>query len=87
MTFVPVEKIPEKSWVSKYDRAENKRTRVYLEEFMKMGVKYALVDVMYDEYSSMESCEATLRQCVKRQGYPIDVKTRDGEVYLARRDI
>lgn len=83
MQFVEVTEIPKKS-KSKHKKGWMK---AWMDKFMNRGIKMA--KVVYDEndYNGPLSCYNAYRAAVIRHVYPVDVKLRDGEVYLIRRDI
>ena len=58
-----------------------------LKEFMAMNVKVAKVTWTDIEYKSSRSCYESLHKAAKKFGFPIDVTTRKGEIFLIRRDI
>ena len=82
MTFVPVEKLPEKQKNVAFHNG-----KAYLEEFMRMGVKYARVDLLPGEYCTVDTGYHALMNIVKWHAFPITVKTINGEIYLIRKDL
>ena len=87
MRFVPVEKIPEINYPDGEKKCIYKPIRKYIEEFMKIGIKIAKVELNDDEYRDYESARVVFSNAVKRHCFPIDVVIRNKEVYLVRRDI
>ena len=87
MTITPIEKLPPKGHREAETQCDQKPTRNYLKEFMKMNVKYARVDLAYGDYLSHDSALQALRSSVKSSALPIHVLERQGELYLARRDL
>lgn len=87
MTFVPVEKLPAKGRRNVNGQCEWKPLKSYLDEFMKMNVKYAKVEFENGEYSNWRAAYESLRHSIERAVLPIDVKMRVYGVYLIRRDL
>lgn len=58
-----------------------------LEEFVNMGVKNVKVTYAPNAYKNVASCYSTLYSAAKREGLPIKVITRKGEIYLVRTDM
>lgn len=87
MTFVPVESVPERWKHESGDLVAYKPVRNYLEEFIRMGIKHARVDLKPYEYKNIESAYAAIRKAARHHAYPIDVCLRNYEIYLIRRDI
>lgn len=89
MTFTPVEELPNQTnsgrksgdKVSEYHKYEKE-----FDAFMRFGHRIVKVNY-FDEFVSYKSAAKSLHRAVQRLGYPIDVRTRNGEVYLVRRDI
>ena len=84
MRFVEVTEIPEK--VERGGRRKGEMLH-RLRKFMATNVKYAKVEFTADDYVSPVSCYQSCRSAVKRHVLPFDVKIRNGDVYLIRRDI
>lgn len=61
--------------------------RSQIEEFMAMNVKVAKVTWTSIEYKDYKSCYQALHKAVDRGGYPVQVLTRNEEVYIIRKDI
>lgn len=79
MEFVEVKELPRMG----YRRNELKAR---LDEFMRMRTKTVKVG-WEGTYKSARSAQMGLSRCAKREALPIDVRTKDGEVYLIRRDM
>lgn len=79
MKFVQVEAIP--GW------KENHRLKDAWKEFMGMNVKIAKAELDIGEYKSPRVAFCVWKHSINRFGYPIDLKMRDGEIYLVRRDM
>lgn len=78
MKFVVVnDELPKK-------RARNEM-RDLLNEFMNMGVK--VVKIENHGYKTSKLAYLAFRRARDRHAFPIDVTTRNKEVYLIRRDI
>ena len=58
-----------------------------LREFMAMDVKTVKVVYTAHEYKRYKTCYEALYRTVKRLGLPIQVVTRDKEIFLIRKDI
>ena len=58
-----------------------------LKEFVNMGVISVKVTYAPDAYKTLASCYSTLYRAAKREGLPIKVITRKGEIYLVRTDM
>lgn len=87
MTLVPVKKLPKKAVRKSYEHCGYKPVRSYLTEFMKMGVKYARVDINAADYVDPVSARQTLVRSIKDGKFPIVVKVRDYDIYLIRTDL
>lgn len=83
MKFVEVKDIPSRS-KSKHKRGYMK---IWMDNFMSQGIKMAKVVFDEDDYSGPFSCYQAYRAGIARHVYPVDVKLRNGEVYLIRRDM
>ena len=79
MKFVQVEAIP--------GRKENHKLKAAWKEFMSMNIKIAKAELDIGEYKSPRVAFGVWRLSINRFGYPIDIKMRDGEIYLIRRDM
>ena len=80
MKFVEVKEVPVKK-----KRSYKGELRDYLQEFMKMNLKS--VKVEDHGYKTSNSAYKALHKATKYWVLPIDVVTRNGELYLVRRDI
>ena len=83
MYFVEVKEIPARS-KSKHEKGYMK---TWMDKFMSQGVKTVKVVFDDDDYSGPLSCYQAYRNGVARHVYPVDVKLRNGKVYLIRRDM
>lgn len=61
--------------------------QAYLTEFMNMNVKAVKVEFREDEYKSARYCMTSFWKSARSGCFPIDVRLRNGEVYLVRRDM
>ena len=77
MTFVPVDKLPERNPKLSY-----KRRADILKEFLKTNVKYARVDFSMLEYSCAKDVRSAMSQAIKTWRLPVEVKLINNEVYL-----
>ena len=50
-------------------------------------MKFVEVNVNENEYKNPKALYSVLYNAVKRGGFPIDVNTSNGKVYLTRRDL
>lgn len=82
MYFEKVDTLPPKS-----SYRPMKSLFLMLEEFMESGVKYAQVVLEPGDYNRAENARNSLTSASKYYGYPIKVVTRDGELYLVRKDL
>lgn len=80
MRFVKVESIPEPI----YD-APRKHVYKLLEEFLASDMDYALLILEPGDYVRPESARQTLIRTCRHFRYGIDIKTRNGNLYLVRR--
>lgn len=87
MKIVPIKELPRRVRVHRETRVEDKPLKEYLNAFLKVGVKYARVDIAFDEYADEWSAYGSFRQAVKQQKLPIDVRFRDRVIYLINRDL
>lgn len=83
MKFVEVTELPE---TKPNKKGRYRLTLNELNKFMAMNVKMAKV-IMDDTYTNPVSCYSALQNAAKNHVLPIDVKMRQYEVYLIRRDI
>lgn len=79
MKFVQVEMVPGKG--------ENHKLKAAWGEFMSMNVKIAKAELDVGEYASPTVARSVWATSIKRFGFPIDVKQRNNEIYLVRRDM
>jgi hypothetical protein len=80
MRLVKVNSIPEKNTThSRLDLIK------MIEDFVMSDMDYAKVLLDTGEYSCAEYARSSLGQAIRRTGYPVDVKYRNGEIYLVRR--
>lgn len=79
--LVPVKELPAKEYNRRHDNA------VLCEEFMRMNVKYAKVDLCIDEYRAINYAYSSLRQSVLDKNYPFYVVIRNGDIYFVRTDM
>ena len=59
----------------------------YFEEFMALNVKTVKVEYGVDEYANPKSAQSTMINSIRRNGFPIQVNVRNGELYLTRKDM
>ena len=79
MRFVKVDKVPG-------DRVRKRgEMRDLMEEFMKMNAKSVRIDD--HGYKTSKLAYMAFRRAVERWVFPIDVRLRNDEVYLVRRDM
>jgi hypothetical protein len=83
MQFVQVEELPERTMKNGRKGATKHR----LELFMEMKVKIAKVVLDDDDYVCPVSAYCSLAEACENLAFPIDVKMRNGEIYLIRRDM
>lgn len=84
MDFVEVKEVP-KSLKKKQGKKGVLKSK--LDKFMAMGIKTAKVVWSEHDYSNPMSCYNAFNLAVRRHVFPIDVRMRNGEVYLVRRDM
>lgn len=82
MKLVRVEEIPTVS-----NHRPKKRIGDMLANFVASDMQYALVVLEDDEYSRVEYARQSLIQACDKFGYRVDVKIRNGDVYLAKKEI
>ena len=80
MTFVPVDRLPEKG--PNAPKTPHKKNAEHLKEFLKMNVKYAKMDFGPLEYISTESARASTANLIRWYGLPIKATVINGELYL-----
>ena len=81
MTFVVVDKIPEKAKRRANEQVEQKPVRKYIEEFMAMGVKCARVVIHHGDYKNNQCAYMALRAAVKISGLAVKVVKRGDDIY------
>ena len=81
MRLVRVEEIPEV-----VNHTPKKQVSGMLSDFMASDMKYAKVEIADGEYTRIEYARQSLLQVCARHGYRVDVKTRNGEIYLAKKE-
>lgn len=64
-----------------------KHLKLYIDEFINMGVKVARVDIDEHDYKNVKVAYRVLYNHIKRFGHPINVVMRKGEIYFVRKDI
>lgn len=79
--LVPIKKLPAKEYNRRHDNT------ALCEEFMRMNVKYAKVDLCIDEYRTINYAYTSLRQSVIDKNYPFYVIIRNGDIYFIRIDM
>lgn len=79
MKLVAVDMVP-----GKYENHKLKKT---WREFMGMNVKIAKAELDIGEYASPSVARSVWGISIKRFGYPIKLKLRNGEIYLIRTDM
>ena len=92
MTFVPVDELPKKASGRQKCRpsaefASYHNYKEELERFMSMNVRIVKIVVAPGEYGPKTDFRCPIRDAIKYLDFPIDLKTRNKEVYLVRRDI
>lgn len=61
-------------------------TRFLLKDFMESGIACAEVEFK-DEYKTAGSCRASLKRYIRVQNLPVEVKARDGRVFLINKEV
>lgn len=79
--LTPIKQLPPKEYKYRRDNVS------LCEEFMRMGVKYARVDLCDNEGGDFKSAYSTLHQVIIRNGYPFYITTRNGYLYFVRVDM
>ena len=82
MKLVRVEEIPEV-----VNHTPKKQVNVMLSDFIASDMKYAKVEIEEGEYARIEYARQSLLQVCARCGYRVEVKTRNGEIYLAKKEV
>lgn len=85
MTFVPVDKIPEKA--PQTERAEWKPMRKVLNSFLEKNVKYARVHLDYDDYNSETSAQSAINAAARNHKLPVKAFTRNSVLFVTRTDM
>ena len=83
MKFIEVTELPETNHNKLGRRGITKNE---LDQFMTMRIKMAKI-VLHDGYMNVVSGYSALSHLVKYHALPIDIKMRNGDIYLIRRDI
>lgn len=83
MRLIAVEKLPENNdtW------NEKKNMKAFLEEFINMNVKYALIDFNTSDYNNFDCARAALASAIRRHVSPIKLHTRGDQLYFERTDM
>ena len=76
-----------KTELEKKARNPRKDLMKELKAFMSMNVKTAKVVYTKGEYACATAASGALRTCIRTYGLPINVKMRNGNVYLIRTDL
>ena len=84
MKFVEVEELPD---TLKKKQGKKGVLKSKLDKFMGMGIKTAKVVWDEHDYSNPMSCYNAFILACRRHVFPIDVRMRNGEIYLVRRDL
>lgn len=88
MTINKVDGIPAiKRYTEGDDQAAKKRVNKLLEGFMRKHYKYAIVEFTDTDYKDVTNAINSISMSVRRAGLPIKVHSRQGKVYLERRDM
>lgn len=82
MKLVRVEEIPAVS-----NHRSKKRVGDMLANFVASDMQYALVVLEDDDYSRVEYARQSLIQACEKYGYRVDVKVRNGDIYLSKKGI
>ena len=67
--------------------AEYKNIRAYLNEFMRLNVKYGKVEYGQQEFRNVCSANGSFNYMIRRFNYPIRTTMLNGELYLVRTDM
>lgn len=68
-------------------KRENFKLGQFLNGFVRSGIKVAKLDLDPDDYASPQVARSVLSVACKRWAVPVEVKIRDGQVYLVRTDM
>ena len=60
---------------------------IFLKEFLDSGRKIEIVHYSSGDYTSAKSVYQALRRAAIQEGFPIDVATRRGSVFIINRSI
>lgn len=77
MKIIEVDSIPKK-------RANRHNLQDVIKSFIESDAKFCRIELADGEYRSWRICYGCMYVAVKRSGYKIKVKCRDGNVYLVR---
>ena len=81
MTFTIVSDIP-----NSLPNRKRKDVRGMLDEFIRIGTKYAQVNLDSEDYCRPDTAMQSIRMVAKSYEYPVTVKTRRGAIYIERTD-
>ena len=81
MKLVRVESIPEPNF-----KKTKENIFKIMEDFITSDMQYAEVVIEDGEYCRVESARQSLISAVKTYGFAINVMTRDGKLYLAKKE-
>lgn len=84
MDFIEVKEVPESL---RKKPGKKGLLKAKLDKFMAMNIKNAKVVWSEHDYSNSMSCYNAFACAVRRHVLPIDVRVRNGEIYLMRRDL
>lgn len=68
-------------------KRENHKLNLLLQEFVRMNVKVARIDLDEHEYASVAVARGVIGVACKRWCVPVKPKVRDGVLYLVRTDM
>lgn len=83
MKFTAVLELP----IGRDGNRRNWRTGPILDEVMNMNAKFVKFEFDKNEYKSAKNVQTTYGVVIKKCGYPLRVRTLDGEVYFIRTDM
>lgn len=79
--LIPIKELPPKEYRCREDRS-------YLcNEFMRMNIKYAKVDLGDNVERPVNYTYSSLRQLISQNEYPFYIIIRNGDLYLVRTDM
>ena len=84
MTIEKVKELPERKERTRRTRGETIRT---LDNIIDANVKFGKLTFNTNEYVSIYSARAALRNNAINKGYPLKFKMRNGELYFIRTDM